>query len=243
MTENKERFVLYEYLSFFWKKKWLFVILPIVALLIGALLSMLQSANYTGKAIVYTGDVRGIITEPEYVESKYSKFVSKNTSLEVKVDKQSQVTIIVKGDDKKSINQTLSKISSGYYKELEKKADRVIEVTEKSKKLKENRLSSLEKILPALEEQLQYGDLDIDEETRLLEYQHTFKELSESIQRMDKDLLIYEHPLVIEDEVNQDPKHLRTNMLLGFVAGIFLTVLSLIVWKYIVNARRFYKHG
>jgi capsular polysaccharide biosynthesis protein len=241
VTENKERFVLYEYLSFFWKKKWLFVILPIVALLIGALLSMLQSANYTGKAIVYTGDVRGIITDPEYAQDKYGKLVS-NNSLEVKVDQQDQVTFIVKGDDEDEVKEELKTISSKYYKALKQKAKVDIDVTKEGIKMKEERETVLKQILPAFVKLLEQGKLDEEELTRFLEYDYNLKEVTESIKRMNEDIKLYEHPQVIKDEVNQDPKHLRTNMLLGFVAGIFLTILTLIVWKYIVNARRFYKH-
>jgi capsular polysaccharide biosynthesis protein len=241
VTENKERFVLYEYLSFFWKKKWLFVILPIVALLIGALLSMLQSANYTGKAIVYVGDLRGGSVDPEIIQSKYGSKVTEN-SLEVKVDQKDQITIIVKGDDTKTIQKELDAVANGVMKELKDDEKLVIDITQKGidqKKVKEELLT---KLVTLFGKQASRGDVDEEEQTRLVEYQYNLQEYSDSIQRMEEDIQLFESPELLNNEVTTDPKHLKTNMLLGFVAGIFLTIITLIVWKYIVNARRFYKH-
>ncbi|MBH0173796.1 hypothetical protein IHV09_09515 [Fictibacillus sp. 23RED33] len=241
MTENKERFVLYEYLSFFWKKKWLFVILPIVALLIGALLSMLQSANYTGKAIVYVGDVRDISTDPEIIQSRYKDKVTKN-SLEVKVDQKDLITILVKGDDREEIKKELNDVVKGLNSDLKAEAKLMIDVTQVGIDQKTKKQELLSELIEAFIKQSEAGDVDLEEQTRLLEYQYNLQEYSDSIQRMEEDIKLFENPKTIDNEVTTDPKHLKTNMLLGFVAGIFLTIITLIVWKYIVNARRFYKH-
>nr|WP_231618272.1 Wzz/FepE/Etk N-terminal domain-containing protein [Fictibacillus sp. 23RED33] len=228
-------------MSFFWKKKWLFVILPIVALLIGALLSMLQSANYTGKAIVYVGDVRDISTDPEIIQSRYKDKVTKN-SLEVKVDQKDLITILVKGDDREEIKKELNDVVKGLNSDLKAEAKLMIDVTQVGIDQKTKKQELLSELIEAFIKQSEAGDVDLEEQTRLLEYQYNLQEYSDSIQRMEEDIKLFENPKTIDNEVTTDPKHLKTNMLLGFVAGIFLTIITLIVWKYIVNARRFYKH-
>jgi capsular polysaccharide biosynthesis protein len=241
VTDNKERFVLYEYLLFFWKKKWLFVILPIVTLLLGALLSMLQSANYTGKAIVYVGDLSGGIKDPVLVQNKYSN-IDRDISLNVKVDQPDQITFTVKGDDKDKVDDILADITSSYYDDLETKSKKILQITDDGIKLKTERAKILDDILKTFSAQIDTGNLDEEEQARLVEYEDNLLELTESILRMEKDINTFEKPEIIKEEVNSDPKNIRTNMILGFVAGIFLTILSLIVWKYILNARRFYNH-
>jgi capsular polysaccharide biosynthesis protein len=241
VTDNKERFVLYEYLLFFWKKKWLFVILPIVTLLIGALLSTLQSANYTGKAIVYVGDLNGGIKDPGLVQKKFSD-LDKDISLNVKVDQPDQITFTVKGDDKDKVEEVLGSIKTKYYNDLSKKSETILQITDDGIKLKRERAKILDDILKTFSAQIETGNLDEEEQARLVEYEDNLLELTESILRMEKDLETFEQPEIIKEEVNSDPKNVRTNMILGFVAGIFLTILTLIVWKYILNARRFYNH-
>lgn len=202
---------------------------------------MLQSANYTGKAIVYVGDVRDISTDPEIIQSRYKDKVTKN-SLEVKVDQKDLITILVKGDDREEIKKELNDVVKGLNSDLKAEAKLMIDVTQVGIDQKTKKQELLSELIEAFIKQSEAGDVDLEEQTRLLEYQYNLQEYSDSIQRMEEDIKLFENPKTIDNEVTTDPKHLKTNMLLGFVAGIFLTIITLIVWKYIVNARRFYKH-
>jgi len=75
MTNDKKQYVFYEYLKFFYRKKWLFLLLPIIGLVIGAMFSMIQERQYEyeGEALVYLGGVDNqSFVDGDIIEANYT---------------------------------------------------------------------------------------------------------------------------------------------------------------------------
>ena len=78
MTENKS-YRLYDSLEFFWRKKVWFIIIPLIAAILGYFGSMLipKDGDYVGKSTVFTGSVKlEALTNPDHIMAKYGQHFS-----------------------------------------------------------------------------------------------------------------------------------------------------------------------
>lgn len=247
LSTQEKRFVLYEYLLFFWRKKWAFVIIPVIMIALGALASQLflKETPYEGKATVFTGSVKSKgVTDPEIVESKYKEFVT--GGFDAYVARDSYIRLTINGDNAKTIESELNEVAESLLNDLQIQAENRLNNTSKYVTTLEERAGALEKAQAIYETQLARVDLELDEQNNYRELAVWTKaqiaETNATLNRVRGDLLFFEKPALVSSTVGKTNTHLKESMALGAILGLLATVAFLMLWKYLFDARRYYEH-
>ncbi|WJQ00133.1 hypothetical protein QT234_16285 [Geobacillus stearothermophilus] len=154
LTVEKRPFVLYEYLRFFWQRKWRFLVVPLAAIVLTIIAGrlLLYGEKYTGKAVVFTGsiDVKEL-TDPKNIEARFPDV--KNLDIVVPEDQYVQITI--KGDNEEEVSRELKRVVSEYSRELERHSQERINVTTKYLRALEARERALQRKVDYYSERVQ----------------------------------------------------------------------------------------
>jgi uncharacterized protein involved in exopolysaccharide biosynthesis len=240
-VHEEKRFVLYNYIVFFWKKKWLFLLLPLITLVLAFVLSMLQPVEYQGRTIIYTGDLKESETDPEVIKNLY-KDNANGVDFSVEVFERGQLVFTVTGDHPSKVKDSISKISEKHFDVLNEKYDEIIKITQEGIDRKEKHLESLNELTALYKDQLTDNALSDEEQSRMTELQLASVEIEEQIDNMNKDIALFEKPQQLDTTVTESGRNQKPILVLGFVSGLFLSLLTLILWKYIEEARRYRKN-
>lgn len=243
LTAEKRPFVLYEYLRFFWQRKWWFLVVPLATIVLTVIAGrlLLQGEKYTGKAVVFTGsiDVKEL-TDPKNIEAKFPEV----KNLDVVVPEEQYVQITVKGDDEQDVSRELKLVVSEYSQELKRHSQERIDVTTKYLHALEERERALQQKVDYYSEQIQSGRLNPEQlndiSDLLVESENNLTEVMERVNRIRGNLVFYEKPAVLSETVAKSKTYTGQLMAVGLVLGLFLTVVWLVLWKYILDARRYY---
>jgi len=246
LSAEKQRFVLYEYLSYFWKKKiWFVIIPPVMALLVffGVQL-VVNHAKYTGKALVFTGSINvSDLTNPDNIMAQLPPV--KNT-VDIVVPEEKYVKITVKGNDEKSVQQDLHTIVADYNEKLQRHSKERLDVTNTYLNSLDERAKTLQTLIDRYNEKLNSSSLtpqQIESTTDLLvEAQNDLTKTMETANRVRGDLAFYEKPSVLSEAVARSKSYAKESIASGLVFGVFLTFIFLTLMKYVFDARRYY-HG
>ncbi|WNS75120.1 hypothetical protein RRV45_19925 [Bacillus sp. DTU_2020_1000418_1_SI_GHA_SEK_038] len=246
MAEQK-RFVLYEYLVFFWKKKVFFLIIPLIFTLLGFGGSYLvpKEGKYVGSATVFTGSIKlKGLTNPININKEFGEHV--HGVLDSYVSSESYIKIKIYDDNKERLEQDLQKMTSGVERALVDNYDRRYKATEDAIALNVNKNEALEGVLESSSTKLESNNLTIDETsniTSLLEYtEFEMATTTASIAKMTADLEFFEPPSIVSQDVKTVDTYKLEFSLAGLILGVFATFLILMLWNYINEARRYYKH-
>ncbi|MDM5315051.1 Wzz/FepE/Etk N-terminal domain-containing protein [Fictibacillus sp. b24] len=237
MHEEK-RYVLYDYLVFFWNKKWWFLLLPLITLGLAFLFSMMQPVEYQGRTIIYTGDLKGSETDPEVIKHLYKDDVEGN-NLSVEVFERGQLVFTVTGNNSEQVSDVISSISKKHINVLNEKYNKRILSTKEKMQRKEKHIESLNKLTDVYGQRLNEDTLSPEEESRMTELQLASIELEQQIDNNKKDIEFFEKPQQLDTTVTESSRNQKPILALGLVLGLFLSLVSLILWKYIEDARRY----
>ncbi|MBS2970707.1 hypothetical protein J9317_18345 [Metabacillus sp. KIGAM252] len=244
----EKRDYLYEYLMYFWKKKWLIIGIPVAVAILAYGLSIAVSKGYEGNSNFFTATLKSdYLTDPELLESVYQEKYGKK--LKIEVLGQSKVEFSVKGKDKASVENLLNKASAEYIGELKNEYNSRLDLTENKLAAYEDRLKSVEKSYGVMSDKLQtdFENLNSEELTTLSDAiakeEKLISDYDDSIQGMKTDILQFEKPLMQSKEVAKQDNNAKANAIVGFILGLFLTLLGLMLSKYIGDARRAEIHG
>ncbi|QOR66286.1 lipopolysaccharide biosynthesis protein [Cytobacillus suaedae] len=247
LSTQEKRFVLYEYLLFFWRKKWAFVIIPVIMIALGAIASqvLLKDTPYEGKATVFTGSIKSKgLTDPEIVESKYKEFVT--GGFDAYVAKDSYIKLTVNGNDAETIESELSKVTESLLNDLQVQADIRLNITTNYITSLENRIPVLQKAQEIYQNQLEKENLELDEQDNYRELavwtEGQLTDAQATLTRIQGDLAFFEEPTIVSSTVGKTNTYLKESMALGAILGLLATVAFLILWKYLFDARRYYEH-
>lgn len=247
LSTQEKRFVLYEYLLFFWSKKWAFLIIPVIMIGLGALASQLflKETPYQGKATVFTGSIKSKgVTDPEIVESKYKDFVT--GGFDAYVARDSYIRLTVNGDNTETIESELNKVTDSLINDLQVQAGLRINNTTNYIATLESRVAVLEQAEEIYEKELQRVDIELDEHDNYRELEVWTKgqitETNATLNRVRGDLLFFEKPMLVSSQVGKTNTYLKESMALGAILGLLATVAFLMLWKYLFDARRYYEH-
>lgn len=248
LLAEQKRFVLYEYLVFFWKKKAFFLIIPLTFTLIGFGGSYLvpKEGKYVGNATVFTGSIKlKALTNPISIEADYGKDV--HGVMDIYVSSESYIKIKIYDDNKERLEQDLQKMTAGVEWALVDSFDRRYKATEDAIALNQRKYDALEEgVLASSSAKLESNNLTIEETshiTSLLEYtEFEMASTATSISKMKGDLEFFEPPSIVSLNVNEVDTYKLEFSLAGLILGVFATVLILMLWNYINEARRNYSH-
>ncbi|MFD5850727.1 hypothetical protein AADC60_24820 [Cytobacillus pseudoceanisediminis] len=243
MSEDKKRFVLYEYLMYFWKRKHYFLIVPIITMLLagGAVYFLKKDMPYTGQAVVYTGGV----TSPDLTrENNIAARFPDEENLEIFVSSK-QVKFTKIGNNADEVKENLEKVTRKYEEDLIENFEGRIEASEVYLKSLENRVIVLNKAIESYKQDLEKG-LDPDQYELVTNlWIESEKELSEAeatAHRMRSDIEFFEkeEPKILSENVTQSKTYFKEGAAIGLILGLVLTVLLLALMKYLSEGRRYY---
>ncbi|MBY0123500.1 hypothetical protein [Bacillus sp. S/N-304-OC-R1] len=246
MAEQK-RFVLYEYLLFFWKKKIFFIIIPLIFMLLGFGGSYLvpKEGKYVGTSTVFTGSVKlKALTNPTNIDAEFGKDV--HGVIDSYVSSESYIKIKIYDDNKERLEKDLQKMTSGVEEALIENYNLRYKKTEEGIEETQAKLDAMNNVLSSASKKIESKDLTIDETARitsLLEWTEVEASTAlASIQKMNTDLAFFEKPSIVKQDINTVDTYKKELTLAGLLLGIFATFLILMLWKYIIEARRYYQH-
>jgi capsular polysaccharide biosynthesis protein len=247
MSEER-RYPLYEYLQFFWKKKWLLLFIPISFAAIAALLSFMTAKGYEGTLIYYTSSIKtDQLTDPDMILEYYrSKYPEKE--IDVNVVQKERVQFKVNGDNSEEVKKTLQDIASDYDARLMKEYNVRKDKTEYDIETYKKRLAEADQSLKLIKKAVQkeesftlesYSELLIS----LSNMEEQVLKLETKIKNMKTDLIFFEKPKQVTLTVEKEQNNAMANSIIAFALGVFFTILSLMLWKYILDARKAVHHG
>ncbi|WP_264739660.1 hypothetical protein [Cytobacillus firmus] len=243
MREEKKRFVLYEYLMYFWKRKHYFLIVPIITMLLvgGGVYFLKKDMPYTGQAIVYTGGV----TSPDLTrEINIAARFPDEENLEIFVSSK-QVKFTKIGNTENEVKDNLNRVTKKYEADLVENYKGRIETSEVYLDSLVKRVDVLKTAIEKYKKDLE-KDLDPDKYELLIDlFIETEKELSEADatanrMRSDLDFFVREKPNVLSVDVTQSKSYFKEGAAIGLILGLLLTVLLLALMKYLSEGRRYY---
>lgn len=243
LSGENRRFVLYEYLIYFWKKKWLFLLIPVVVTLafVGGVILFKDDPAYTGKILYFTGSVkRDDLTHPNNIKAIFEGKLGSQT-FDVFVSEKSQIRFKLMDDSKEKINKDMDTIIKTYGESLKKQSDIQIEETK-------NYADALEKRTKTLEKSIKYYKDNLDQSTDdsiielIIKSEEELSKASERAYKLRKDLVFYEEPKLLSQEVTRTNNYVKESIIIGVLIGFVLSVAFLSLLKYLEEAKAGLKH-
>ncbi|KQL36785.1 hypothetical protein [Psychrobacillus sp. FJAT-21963] len=240
MTENKS-YRLYDSLEFFWRKKVWFIIIPLIAAILGYFGSMLipKDGDYVGKSTVFTGSVKlEALTNPDHIMAKYGQHFSGKS--EVFVPTRSYIKTEVYGDNEETVTKELNQFNDQLLEALMKQDDKIIAGTETYASAQSERVKTLNATIEAYKTALAGTDnlTVINNYTTLLSAaEMDLTNAMATEQRVRNDIIAFEHPELAKTSVVKTKSYGLEGAIAGLVLGLLLTIFILSLWKYILEAR------
>ncbi|WP_227937228.1 hypothetical protein [Alkalihalobacillus deserti] len=246
MTNDKKQYVFYEYLKFFYRKKWVLLLLPIIGLVIGTMFSLLQERQFEGEAFVFIGGVNNqTFSDDAIIEANesYQQFIPEGVKADISVARTNVISFKFIGDDPSTIENGLNGIAGAFESDLLDKYNERYSITK-------NSIEITYKIINSLKESLPFYETALIKETLTQELENRYRELlyiktndlykyNLQIRRMETDLAFFEEPQFLSTTtVKKEPSYLKSNLLVGALLGFVLSVIVLMLWKYIFDARK-----
>jgi hypothetical protein len=243
LAEEKSKFVLYQYLLYFGKRKWFFVIIPLITtiLIASAVYVLKNDKKYTGTALVFTGSINARnLTDPNNIKAKYKDLD------DVFVSEKGQVKLTIKGDSKAAVKKQLHDITQDFNKDLNKNAKQRIEITSLYLTSLEKRIESLKKSVVSNNKKLDDEKLLSDEVENISDMmiadQDELTKADERANGLRSDIRLFEQPKVLDEKVTKKNNYLPESIAIGIILGLILTVALLVLLKYLGDGRRYFQH-
>lgn len=243
MAEENNKFVLYDYLLYFWRKKLYFLIFPLIGALLGSTLAFVfkNDQPYTGQALVFTGSVNSKeLTNPANIESSFSKGIP---GIHIYVSEKGQVKFTLAGDSATSIKQQLDTVVSEYEQKLKGNYQKRLNVSTHHIETLEKRVTALENAKSIYERKLESNNLAPDQYDDISELIiETEREITKALDRahsMRSDLVFFEEPRVLSDAaVTRAKSYIPQGAAVGVILGLLAALAFLMLLKYIQDARK-----
>ncbi|MBO0962872.1 hypothetical protein J1P26_24680 [Neobacillus sp. MM2021_6] len=240
MSDGRERFVLYEYLMFFWKKKWLVVALPLLGIVAGLAIGLVKETPYVGNLPYYTGEV----TKPDLV---IKELIKNNLPEEIsdKVDivpGQNMVTFVSHSADQEEIKEIFTRIEKDYGKRLEDNSDVQLKKLNDNLAKRKEQENNLDEMINNYSEEIENTGLDKDTKrgNSIQPLYKKFLDLTQEIYQLDDKVSNFTKAQRLDSMIVKEKTNTTSNILVGFIIGLFLSLCLVTLWKYILDARRGY---
>lgn len=240
MAENKT-YRLYDSLEFFWKKKVWFIIIPVILALLGYLGAMVlpKDGDYVGKSTIFTGSVKlEALTNPEHIEAKYGQNFSGPTKAFVPT--RSYIKVETYGNNKEELTKELTQFNDQLLEGLMTQHDKVIQGTEAYAQTQSKRVENLTTAIKSYQGILNETVINSVESNIGALLSTAEMDLTNALateQRVRNDIITYEQPAIANTYVVETKSYGLEGAIAGFILGILAAILTLSLWKYILEAR------
>lgn len=238
---GQEKFIVYQYLKFIWNKKWLLILVTLLLAASGFLYAHKHAATYSGQAMVFTGNGQNdMLSKPEFIKAKYEK-LAHNSNFVVAVPGNFEVTLTVTGTNKATTQKQIKKVSNQYIKDLAQRFNDQYSARKDYVKALKQKISKMETendrynqlIAQSNNEQKLSSYTDI-----LLQQQDAVAGYKDKLYKTQYQLALMEKPKLMSVGTASKSGSTLKDMTLGGAFGFQMMLIILIVWKYILDARR-----
>ncbi|WP_282173977.1 Wzz/FepE/Etk N-terminal domain-containing protein [Cytobacillus firmus] len=241
---EKIKYPVYDYIKFIWKKKLLLIGFTILCMVIGAGLSYTKQTVYTSTALVFTGNGNNEkLSKPHLITDEYKDKVTENLSgsLNVKIAEPFQITLSLSGTDKEKVQSNTHKVAEQYTNDLTERFKVQYDVQENLRNALKGVVDKTNKTISEYDQLIQVTS----DEYKLLHYNEMLLNKMEALDKyqadleeIEYDLALAEWPELMNVTTTQTSNNLLRNTLLAGAFGFQLMLVLLVLWKYIINARR-----
>lgn len=240
--QEENRYVFFEYLLFFWKRKKVFLLIPIVFVVGALLLGLFQKNVYTGQAVIAVGSITtDSLINPDIIQGNYKKDLDPDvkSSFQVVVPKNGQVRMQVSGGDQATVQNNIDKVSKAYLDSLQTLYNKRMDMYQQQTQALNKRIEELGKATEFYRDKVNKNPSDIVTGELLIENEKELSRAQDSAQVISIDLLYLEGPsLVLEPTVTKQRSPLVSNLLVALALSVVGMILVLVFWKYIDDAKR-----
>lgn len=244
---QEKKFVMYEYLLFFWKKKMTFIIVPVIFALIGAGASFLvpKDADYVGNTTIFTGTIKlGALSDPENVAATYGTDVE--GKIEGFVSSDSYMKFKIYDDDRDRLEADLDMMTKNVENALMENYESRKGATEEYYEYLEALKKELGKVLTMYRDKIENGDMTIEEaldaNTVMQTTQTEIADKTVTAQRVKNEITFFEPPSIVTQSVSKTKTYTMEFTVAGLILGVLMAFLILMLWKYIIDARRYHEN-
>jgi len=233
-------------LSFYWKKKIWFIIIPIICALLGMLIATVwpKDESYVGKSVIFTSSTNlHSLTNPNQILAKYGKHFTGD--VDILVPSRSYVQADIKNDDKEVIKKELTVYNNAFIEALTNDYENRVNITNENIDILVTQNKNLNVSIKNAQELLPK-----EKNEDLIKYYSTLILTSElqlsnniaKIQQKNNDLAFFEEPFLVTNEINETPSFTMQWTIAGFILGILLSFFSITLWQYICQVRKDVQH-
>lgn len=240
MSDGRDKFILYEYLMFFWRKKWVVLVLPLLGILIPIILGFVKEPPFVGNLTYYTGDIAddGLINQ-DLIKKDLPQGI-KNKATVVKGEKT--ISFVSTSQNQNEIRDIFSKVDSNYGKRLEGFADKDLKLKKDSLKTLKSQRNNLKVSLNNYKEKIDdpkfANDIKIGYFGLIPKMEKVVLDNDQAIYVQEDKILNYQKPEKVSMTIGHQNKFTKSNILVGFILGLFLSFCLVTLWKYILDAKR-----
>ncbi|KON86262.1 hypothetical protein AF332_05120 [Sporosarcina globispora] len=241
---EKIKYPVYDYIKFIWKKKLLLIGFTILCMVIGAALSYTKPTVYTSTAIVFTGNGNNDeLSKPDLITGRYKEELPDElkSSLNVKAD-PFQITLSLSGTNKEAVESNMNKVAEQYTNDLIEDFDELHDAMANYRNALEKKVKNTEESITQYEQLIQ----DTSNDSKLISYSEILINKMDIADKYRADFHEAEYDLALLEEpkksdvktIQSSNNNLLKNTLLAGAFGFQLMLVLLVLWKYIINARR-----
>ncbi|SEN38263.1 hypothetical protein [Lihuaxuella thermophila] len=239
---EQRHLALYEYLLFFWKKKKLLIMVPVVFVLATLLFSLFQKDVFVGKATVYVGGVtKDSTVNPDLIKAEYSEGMSAElqSTFQVFSPGSGKISLQLSGENQQQVEKEIGRIANAYLGSLDRLYNQKYQLSSNYAKTLSKRIEELKKSIEFYQQKTKGNLADPANAELLIENQKELSASQERLQIIQTDLLLLDKPMFIEaPAVSKQPSTLMANLLVAFLGSVLLTCVVLIFWKYWIDAEQ-----
>ncbi|MFD1780014.1 Wzz/FepE/Etk N-terminal domain-containing protein [Fredinandcohnia salidurans] len=250
---EQNKYILYGYLQFLWKKKWLIILVTIIGMGIGYAYTLTKTTTYTSKATVFTGKMENIdLSIKDIITNDYKHLLSKKVQngFSVTIPANNLIYLTLVGSDKSIVESDLTIVANKYLEDLTEKYN----VQYQARK---NYVDALSKQVNATNDLMEYLlkenpdkiSTDFLEEIFISDSQLVY--IEGNYYNADTEELLFYAENELADMKKHEPRisggivtsenkpSALRYIVLGGAAFFQLMLIIVVLWKYIINARQF----
>lgn len=242
MTEQQDRTIyhLYAYSKFFWEKRKVFLLVILPFLLIGLVVAFFQGNKYEATATFSVDNTDESLMDPDLVKAIYGASLPEDlkANFQVFVPKYKKIKFQLVGSDQKQVETLFRQISDRYYHDLMqmyKAKEAIYDRYQESLKTKVEKLSETVDML-----RKQGNNANSEKLSLLVDSEKELAIEQQDLETFNLEMLSFKNskPMYVEPiKIDKKPSPFLANLVVAGVVGFFVSILVLILWKYVQDAK------
>ncbi|WP_077619739.1 Wzz/FepE/Etk N-terminal domain-containing protein [Litchfieldia sinesaloumensis] len=242
--EQQNQYVLYGYLTFLWKKKWLILLATIIGMGLGYGYSSLQKVTYSSIANVYTGTAQNEeLSKVALIKGKYKKMLPDDLKegFNATIPDNNVISLHLVGSNDSKVKENIESVAKEFEEDLKENYSLQEQAIRDYYNFLDSQIKSPEGLLNDDYKNNLIKSLPESLNTNIVENILTMQlaYMEENFHQLDIQLSKLKEPYISEIIHNANKPSSLRYIVLGGAAFFQLMLIIVILWKYIINARQF----